>query len=134
MPGGALGAVAALTCTAIRDGGLQEGSEEIYEITSLLLEVQYAESAAVVQAVLIRPSILVPPRSSQLKSMLSSADHTALHYGMFSLPHVHDKQSRHLEQQALCENRALLSCHALPCLAGVGGPDGGLEPGGRRAA
>ena len=39
LPGGALGAIAGATCAAIRDGGLQEDCEEVYEITTLLLEV-----------------------------------------------------------------------------------------------
>lgn len=40
LPGGALGAIAAVTCTAIRKGGLQEEAEEVHEVTTLLLEVR----------------------------------------------------------------------------------------------
>ena len=40
LPGGALGAIAAVTCTAIRNGGLQEEVEEVHEVTTLLLEVR----------------------------------------------------------------------------------------------
>jgi hypothetical protein len=40
VPGGALGAIAAVTCAAIRNGGLQEEAEEVHEVTTLLLEVR----------------------------------------------------------------------------------------------
>jgi hypothetical protein len=48
LPGGALGAIAAATCAAIRDGGLQEEREEVHEITTLLLEVRSCTAAAAV--------------------------------------------------------------------------------------
>ena len=40
LPGGPLGAIAGVTCTAIRNGGLREEAEEVHEVTTLLLEVR----------------------------------------------------------------------------------------------